>query len=204
MQGYDFNWLRSLNKLLSKAVEDLCAICSKEKFADFVDVAQDILKKAENISLSSVDDFSKAAAKKYFKKAHTLSLDAFYNATLSAEGRIRAAYLGILAEILRGYEHLETAGLSSQYFLQMLHNMPEVREMFSICLSGGLLSKLNRSKREENVKSVMLINETLHEIFNKLDPTYYSRETWPVIQLSDEPFHPIEDKKVLAPIIDCH
>ena len=63
--------------------------------------------------------------------------------------------------------------------------------MFSVYLNRGLKSRLNKSERIENVKSIMLLNYVLFQYASKFSCKYYATITWPTIFLVDRSFHPI-------------
>jgi hypothetical protein len=97
-------------------------------------------------------------AKKRFENARRKAAEAFVNDALSTEDRIFAAKLRVVSEILEHLESPETAITGCLSFLQRLHDIPAIREMFSVYVSRGVLSRLNKAERVKNVKSVMFIN----------------------------------------------
>jgi hypothetical protein len=76
-------------------------------------------------------------------------------------------------------------------FLEKLHDLPAVREIFSVYLGGGVKSIFSKAERVENVKSVMMINYVLYQFVLRFSSKYYSAFSWPTIQLSDRSFNSI-------------
>ena len=131
------------------------------------------------------------SAKERFKDARKEATHAFCIESLNIQDRIFAAKLRVVSEILECLESPETAVTSCMLFLEKLHDLPAVREIFSVYLGGGVKSILNKAERVENVKSVMMINYILYQFVSKFSSKYCSALAWPSIQLSDRSFNPI-------------
>ena len=130
-------------------------------------------------------------AKNRFTDARKEANRVFFNESLNIEDRIFAAKLRVVSEILECLESPKTAVTSCLFFLEKLHDLPAVRQMFSVYLGGGVKSVLNKAERVENVKSVMMINHILYQFVSKFSSQYCSAITWPSIQLSHRSFNPI-------------
>ena len=135
------------------------------------------------------------SAKERFKDARKKATEAFCNEALSTQDRIFAAKLRVISEILECLENLETGITGCLSFLQELHSLPAVHEIFAVYLylNGGVKSLLNKAERVENVKSVMLINSVLCNLNFKFSRKFSDRVTWPGIELTDRSFNPILD-----------
>ena len=131
------------------------------------------------------------SAKERFKDARKGATDAFCNEGLNIQDRIFAAKLRVVSEILECLDNPDTAASSCLLFLEKLHGLPAVREIFSVYLGGGFWSLFNKTKRAENVKSVMMINYVLYQFVSKFSYKCCSALAWPTIQLSDRSFNPI-------------
>jgi hypothetical protein len=128
-------------------------------------------------------------AKKEFVEAGKKARDAFSNDALSVPDRIFAAKVRIISEILKHLESPKIAGCLS--FLENLHNLSAICNIFSVYLNGGFKSMFYTTIRRENVKSIMQINYVLFQHASK-----FSRENsfvlaWPTIELNDRCFNPI-------------
>ena len=159
------------------------------------DGESDILNEALELSqaMGKLQIVSKEfeSAMKRFENAHNRATDAFCNEALSIQDRIFAAKLRVVSEILECLDNPDTAATSCLLFLEKLHGLPAVREMFSVYLDGGVKSFFNKTERAENVKSVMMINYVLYRFVSKFSNKYCSALTWPTIQLSHRSFNPI-------------
>ncbi|CAB3989647.1 Hypothetical predicted protein [Paramuricea clavata] len=150
------------------------------------------------MKICSDTDFE--VAKKRFENARRKAAEAFVNDALSTEDRIFAAKLRVVSEILEHLESPETAITGCLSFLQRLHDLPAIREMFSVHVSRGVLSRLNKAERVKNVKSVMFINYVLFQFNFKFSRKLAHRLTWPGtgIELGDRSFNPILDWREIS------
>ncbi|CAB4035157.1 Hypothetical predicted protein [Paramuricea clavata] len=151
----------------------------------------------EKMVVNSDKEFE--SAKERFKEARKSATYAFCNEALNINERIFAAKLRIVSEILECLDSPQTAITGCLSFLQDLHSLPAIREMFYVYLNGGVKSWLGKAERAKNVKSVMLINYILFNLKFKFSETLADRVTWPGIELTDRSFNPILDwQKVLT------
>ena len=131
-------------------------------------------------------------AKERFKDARRKATEAFFNEALKIEDRIFAAKLRVASEILENLESPKIAVTGCLSFLRDVHNLPAIREIFSVYLNGGIKS-LGKQERAENVKSVMMINSALFQFLLKFGSKRTDRLNWPAgtIELADRNFNPI-------------
>jgi hypothetical protein len=132
------------------------------------------------------------SAKKRFEEARKTATQAFFNEALSIKDRIFAAKLRVCSEILECLESPEIAMTGCETFLQELHSLPAIREIFSVYLNGGIKSRLNKAERLDNVKSVMMINYALYQFNFMFGRKRTNKAIWPgVIDLAGRRFNPI-------------
>ena len=131
------------------------------------------------------------SAMKRLEDARKRATDAFCNEGLNIQDRIFAAKLRVVSEILECLDNPDTAATSCLLFLEKLHGLPAIREIFWVYLDGGVKSFFNKTERAENVKSVMMINYVLYRFVSKFSSKYCSALAWPTIQLPDRSFYPI-------------
>ena len=162
------------------------------------DVASAILNKVleltcaiEKIKIKSCAEYE--SAKKRFEDARREATRAFCNEALKIEDRIFAAKLRVVSEILENLESPKTAITGCLSFLRDLHNLPAIREIFSVYLGGGVKSLLGKEERAANVKSVMMINCVLFQFTFKFDSERSDILNWPAgtIELPDRSFNPV-------------
>jgi hypothetical protein len=116
------------------------------------------------------------------------------NEALKIEDRIFAAKLRIVPEILECLESPEYAITGCLSLLRELRGLPGIRELFSVYLRRGVMSRLNKAERVANVKSVMLINNILFNFNFKFSRKLSDRVIWPeTIKLTGRSFNPILD-----------
>ncbi|XP_046858448.1 uncharacterized protein LOC124451890 isoform X3 [Xenia sp. Carnegie-2017] len=132
----------------------------------------------------------KTAVKK-FENANIEATRAFNNESLSIEDRIFASKIRVVSTILQCMECPKTAITLCLSFLEKLHSLPAIREIFNVYINGGVKSLLNKNDRVENVRSVMFINRLLFQFNMKCGKTYHMALVWPTIQLKNRQFNPI-------------
>ena len=159
------------------------------------DESADIFNKALELShvmgKLKITSNESESAKERFKDARKRATHAFCNEALNIEDRIFAAKLRVVSEILECLDNPDTAITPCQLFLEKLHDLPALREIFSVYLGGGVKSIFSKAERVENVKSVMMINYVLYQFVSKFSSKYCSAFSWSTIQLSDRSFNPI-------------
>ena len=150
------------------------------------------------LKCSSDDEYE--SAKKRFKKARERATDAFSTETLVLKDRILAAKLRIVSEMLECLDRPKTAITGCLSFLKKFHSLPAIQKIFSVYLNGGIKSKLNKSERVENVKSVMLINYVFFQYVSKFSSKYSFDLllSMPTIELPDRSFSPMLDWREVA------
>ena len=157
------------------------------------DILNEVIKLSRAMGKLEIDSIEFDSAKERFKDARKEATHAFCNEALSIQDRIFAAKLRVVSEIFECLDNPDTAATSCLSFLKKLHGLPDIREIFSVYLDGGLKSVFNKTERAENVKSVMMINYVLYRFVLKFASKYCSVLAWPTIQLSDRSFNPIRD-----------
>ena len=108
-------------------------------------VESDILNEALDLShamrkMKIYSDNELESAKERFKDARKKATEAFCNEALNIQDRIFAAKLRIVSEMLECLENPETAITGCLSFLQEVHSLPAVREIFSVYLNRGVKS----------------------------------------------------------------
>ena len=154
-------------------------------------VLNDALQLPQAMGKLKIESNKSETAKDRFKYARMEATHAFCNEALSIQDRIFAAKLRVVSEILECLDSPDTAVTSCLLFLNKLQYLPAVREIFSVYLGGGMKSILGKTEREENVKSIMMINYVLYQFVHKFSSKYYGEFNWPNIQLNDRTFNPI-------------
>ncbi|CAB4013737.1 Hypothetical predicted protein [Paramuricea clavata] len=162
---------------------------SGDESANVMNKALELSHVMGQLKIAASSEFE--SAKERFKDARKRATDAFCNKALNIQDRIFAAKLRIVSEILECLENPDTAATSCLLFLEKLHDLPAVREIFSVYLGGGVKSIFGKAEQVENVKSVMMINYVLYQFVSKFSSKYCSALAWPTIQLSDRSFNPI-------------
>ena len=162
------------------------------------DILNEVIKLSRAMGKLEIDSIEFDSAKERFKDARKEATHAFCNEALSIQDRIFAAKLRVVSEIFECLDNPDTAATSCLSFLKKLHGLPDIREIFSVYLDGGLKSVFNKTERAENVKSVMMINYVLYRFVLKFASKYCSVLAWPTIQLSDRSFNPIFNWQVIS------
>ena len=155
------------------------------------DILNDALQLSQAMGKLKLVSNQSESAKERFQDARQQATLAFCNEALSIQDRIFAAKFRVVSEILECLDNPDTAVTSCMLFLQQLHDLSAVREIFSVYLGGGVKSIFRKTERVENVKSIMMINYVLYQFAQKYSSKYCAEFNWPVIQLDDRSFNPI-------------
>ena len=155
------------------------------------DILNDALQLSQAMQKLKIVSNQSETANERFKYARKQATHSFCNEALSIQDRIFAAKLRVVSQILECLDSPDTAVTSCLLFLKQLHDLSAVREMFSVCLGGGVMAKFGKTERVENVKSIMMTNYVLYRFVQKFGSRDYLEFNWPIIQLNDCTFNPI-------------
>ena len=135
-----------------------------------------------------------------FQESNKEATRAFNNEALSTEDRIMATKLRVVSRILESLQDPDAAAATCKVYLEELHRMAAVREMFSAQLEGGMKSLFNKTKRFENVMSVTVINCVVFNFTQKFTKMGASLSHWPSIELGKRNYNPLVvlSRKLLA------
>lgn len=90
-------------------------------------------------------------------------------------------------------EDPDAAVVACKVYLEELHDMDAVREMFSVHLRGGIKSLFNKKKRLEMMASVIIINCVLCNFVINFAKGQLDLCNWPRLRLSQRDLHPLVD-----------
>ena len=192
--------VKLLNDSLDKSKDEQKAVMKEDKDDGGVtlstmssggEILNDALQLSQAMGRLKVESNQSGMAEERFKEARKQATLAFCNEALSIQDRIFATKLRVVAQILECLERPDTAVTSCVFFLEELHDLPAVREIFSVYLGRGVMAKFGKAERVENVKSIMMINYVLCQFVQKFSSKYYLDLNWPIIQLNDRTFNPI-------------
>ena len=142
----------------------------------------------EILSLSSLQIVSQerwVGAKESFKMSREQATIAFGNTALSIEDRIMAPKLRIASSILEKFlDDPEVGAQGCLLYLQELHDVPAIRETFTVHRDGGFKSYFKTTKRREIVESLTAINEIVFNFIVNFTEIISRPFKWPVIQLT--------------------
>ena len=130
-------------------------------------------------------------AKNSFQEASFKANEAFHNASLSTEERILASKVRLASGILEYLEDPEIATSDCLGYLKELHDMPAIKEIFSVYVQGGVKSLFKKDSRKEIVESVRMINLTLADFISKFTKRKMAVFDWPTIECGKTVVHPI-------------
>ena len=155
------------------------------------DILNEAIELSKAIGKLQIGSNEFETAKERFRDARKEATHAFWNEALHIQDRILAAKLRVVSEILECLNTPETAARSCLLFLEKIHGLPAVRQAFSGYFSGGIKYFSYKTVREENVKSVMMINYVLYRFVSKFSTKYCSTLAWPTIKFSHRSLNPI-------------
>ena len=135
-------------------------------------------------------------AKESFKEAGKEATVAFHNAALSTKERVLASKVRIASGILEHLERTEVAANDCLHYLQELHNMPAIQEIFSVHIHGGIKSLFKKTSRADIVETVTMINLILADFISTFTKRRMAVFDWPLIECGKRVVHPIHCKRV--------
>ena len=97
----------------------------------------------------------------------------------------------MISRILESLEDPDAATEMCKLYLKELHDVPAVKEMFSVYLHGAKKFHFYKTKRLEIVMSVNMINLVLYNIIFKFTKLPLNLFNWPRIEIGDRAYHPI-------------
>ena len=146
-------------------------------------------KELRKLNIVSGKRFS--SAMRSFQESKKEATRAFNNEALNTEDRIMATKLRVVSRILESLQDPDAAAATCKVYLEELHRMPAVREMFSVQLEGGMKSRFYRTKRFENVMSVTVINCVVFNFTKKFTKMGANLSHWPSIELGQRSCNPV-------------
>ena len=162
-----------------------------------VDSALKLVEAIDKMKNNSSDHFT--SAMELFKIANTKATEAFHNEALSLEDRILAAKLRVQSRLLLSLENPSLASQPSRLYLEELHGLASIVEVFRNYLEGGKLSFLNKEKRQELVLSVSAINFVVFKFLKSFTPGPINVFDWPNLKSGKWTYNPlIPNKAIIA------
>ena len=180
---------QNVETAMTQAVEEFVAGASASK-------SQQTKQRSANEALS-LSDFEIVSqenwleAKKSFERCRDKATDAFGNTALIIEDIIMACKLRIVSRILETFlDNPETGAHDCLLYLRELHDLPAIRQTFTVHKNGGFKSFFKTTKRSEIVESITAINNILFDfILNFTEMIRSCSIKWPVVQLTNSERH---------------
>ena len=166
-----------------------------------LETASELSRLVENLKIASKERYK--YAKNSLNEARILATEVFNNVALSTEDRIMASKLCIASRILEGLDDTEAAVQDCLLYLKELHDLPAVQSMFSVWLGSGkgitsnLRTRFNKTKRNENIESIQIINAALVHFVIKFEVRSKAPFNWPQIQTIKRSYHPLLESHTL-------
>ena len=135
-------------------------------------------------------------ANESFKEAEKQATLAFHNAALSTEERILSSKVRIASSILEHLDNTEVAASDCLHYLQELHNMPAIQQVFLLHIEGGIKSLFKKTSRAEMVETVTMVNLMLADFIKKFTKRRMAVFDWPQMQCGRQLVHLFHCKEV--------
>ena len=131
------------------------------------------------------------SAKESFKKAGEEATRAFHNTALSTNERILATEVRIASAILENLEDPHLAATDCLHYLEELHALSAIKDIFSVHIQGGIKNFFKKDSRAKIVETVTTINLMLADFITKFTKRRMGILDWPMIEWSKRVVHPI-------------
>jgi hypothetical protein len=194
---------QDVQAITSPAVAELMSVdgasTSQQRLNQAFTISNAVARKLEVVSSERLGN-----AKESFKDSRKEATRAFANEALSIDDRIMATELRIVSRILESFlDDSDACGSDCLLYLEELHNLPAVREMYSVHVGGGLKSYFksffNEEEREQKVETIRSINSAVLDfIAGFTTKTFCHGVNWPTIQLRNKEQYRFHSKKSIA------
>ena len=157
---------------------------------------KDVFPLAEFVQKSdAVSEVRLKLAKKHLEEAEKTARLAFHNTGLKMEDRILASEIRIASGILNLLHDRELAVCDSLQYLKELHEMPAIKEIFSVenkfGIKSWLKSTFNKESRAEIVERITMMNMIVAGFISKFTKRRMAVLDWPMIKSGTRLVHPI-------------
>ena len=147
----------------------------------------------QNIKIKSKTRFEKAIDS--FKEARKKASDAFHYEALSTNERVLAAQVRIASGIMENLDDPDLATKDCLSYLEELHAMPAIKEIFSVHQKEGIICVLKsifkKDSRAEIIETITMVNLILVDYISKFAKRSMCVLDWPIIEGRKRVFHPI-------------
>ena len=143
-------------------------------------------------------------AKESFEESRKEATGAFSNEALSIDDRIIATKLRIVSRIFESFlDDRDASSKDCLLYLEELHSLPTVREVFSVYYGEGFKSYFkslfNQEERAQKIATIGSINgELLDFIAGFTTKVFCNGVKWPTIQLRNKEEHTFNSKDDVA------
>ena len=158
-----------------------------------VDDAVALFNAIQYLKIKSQTRFEKA--KDSFEEARKKASDAFHYEALGTNERVLAAQVRIASGIMENLDDPDLATKDCLSYLEELHAMPAIKEIFSVHQKEGIIcvlkSMLKKDSRAEIIEIITMVNLILVDYMSKFAKRSVGVLDWPIIQGRKRVFHPI-------------
>ena len=134
-----------------------------------------------------------SSARMAFVDARREATRAFNNKGLPMKDRILACKLRVISRMLESVEDPKAVVDTCMLYLEELHSLEGIQEMFSVHIAGGLKARFNKRTRQDTMSSVIMISYVLAKFTLHFVGRNYNLFNWPKIELKGRSFHPLLD-----------
>ena len=160
----------------------------QERFLEAIEQLSQIIA---NLPIASKDRFS--SARMSFADARREATRAFNNKALSTKDKILACKLRVISRMLESVEDPRAVVETCMLYLEELHNLEAIQQIFNVHINGGLKSFFNKQKRQELMSSVIMISYVLANFTLSYAKKKYNLLTWPKVETGRGSLHPLLD-----------
>ena len=202
-----YQLLRDTNRNAEPQINNSCSLLREGLRLIQLDVDQNLAapglltdealaQHVEMQSQRSVRSHDRRANVEYcFKRSENIARKAFFKPTVIKE-RVMACKLRVAAKLLEsGLQDPEAATTSCLQYIEELHDLREIQEMFSFLLegAGSLATRFMGNEPLDIALSVLSINHQVFHFAVCRSQVYPFLFNWEQISLNDRKFHPILD-----------
>ena len=157
-----------------------------------------LAKRMRKVELTGVDKSATRAlanAKKRFEDARREATKAFNNEALELSDRVLAMQYRVMATILETVDSPDDALAACRVCIEELHQVPAVKEYFTVELEGGLKAYFSKDERRNVISTVCHLNRIIYDVTLMV---CFPKEVkgWPCLKIREERVDPLRDERV--------
>ena len=186
----------------AKSRSEYSAETAQAAGTDSITKAISLTNKMRMLELTGLDESATKAlanAKDRFKDARREATKAFSNEALELSDRVLAMQYRVMATILEAVDNPEEAVAACRVCLKGLHQLPAVKDCFSVEVKKGFWARFSKDERRRIISTVSHVNRVIYDItlMGGFGRKELSANNWPSVDTERKKVDPLRDAEVV-------